>query len=118
MASELERKAWVAVWFVDRLGFCALAVVLLFVLLSRLSVAQESIDDLQGGQHHFDLILAPQTVLLRAMCRGMAREQAWPIEIARECDVAVPAPMPVRPERRDPGWLLGWLTDERESAAP
>lgn len=118
MASELERKARVAVWFVDRLGFCALAVVLLFVLLSRLSVAQESIYDLQGGQHHFDLILAPQTILLRAMCRGMARDQGWPLEIARECDVAVPPPMPIHPERSEPGWPLAWFTGEREGAAP
>lgn len=95
--SSTERRVWLAVRVFERLGLCALTLILVWLLWLRHTSLVEFVRHHHGrvvqGQEHVDALMAPQTVLLRTICRGMARSLEWPEAIARDCDVAVPGPM-------------------------
>lgn len=93
----METRVWLAVRVFERLGLCALTLLLVWMLWLRHTALARYTERhharMIAGQQHFDAVLTPQASLLRTICRGMARAQAWPLEIARECDVATPAPL-------------------------
>jgi hypothetical protein len=97
MADDVAGKAKLVVWIFDRLGICALVLVAMIVMLGRQSDAQRLLERNQArlveSNAHFDAVLLPQVRLLRAICRGMARAQNWPHDVARECDIEVPPAM-------------------------
>lgn len=105
MGEEVEKRARLLVWIVERLGFCALSVLLLWVLLGRVDTLQHTAETIRAGQRHLDSVMAPQVAILRTICRGQARSNNWPLELARDCDIATPAPMPPDPQRER--WILG-----------
>lgn len=92
-----ERQGRFIVHVVERLGVCTLTLWLVWQGLQQLGhlagFVQGHHARVVEGQAHLDETLTPQAVLLRTICRGMARAEAWPEQYARECDVSIPSPM-------------------------
>lgn len=102
--TPFETRVWLAVRVFERLGLCALTLVLVWMLWLRHTALARYLENhharVVSGQSHLDELLAPQALILRTICRGLAASGDWPREVARECDVAVPSPL--SPDRTPP----------------
>lgn len=103
----LERRAKLLVWVWERLGLCAIVLVLCGMILYSLSSLRTFTEHHHNrsetrGEHEDDRGIA-EVRLLRAICRAIARQGSTP---ATECDVEIPGSLPQDRPPRPPDWQV------------